>query len=93
MKKEENSKNFKSSDNTDNIIKTSIYGLVQKYSPGPLEEIFVTVINGYVNLSGLVQWMYQKTILVLMIRNIEGVRGITNNIGVANELFSPHHPC
>ncbi len=93
MKKEESSKNFKSMDNMDNVIKISIYGLVQKYSPGPLEEIFVSVKNGYVILDGLVQWMYQKTILVLKIQNIEGVMGITNNIGVADELFSPHHPC
>ena len=92
MKKEESIKNFQSADNTDREIKITILGLLKWNSPVPLEEIFVTVKNGYVTLGGLVEWMYQKTILILMIQNIKGVRGVTNNIGVADNLFSKHTP-
>jgi osmotically-inducible protein OsmY len=90
MKKEEDIANLKNADYTDCAIKITILGLLKWNSPVPLEEIIVTVKNGYVSLNGLVQWLYQKSILVLMIRNIEGVRGITNNIGVVDELFPTH---
>ena len=45
-------------------------------------EIEVTVRNGYVTLSGTVEWMYQKAAAERAVRYLSGVRGVFNRITI-----------
>lgn len=47
------------------------------------KDIDVTVRNGYVTLSGTVQWMYQKAAAERAVRYLRGVRGVFNHITIA----------
>jgi osmotically-inducible protein OsmY len=42
--------------------------------------IEVTVRNGYITLTGAVQWMYQKVAAERAVKYLKGVRGVFNNI-------------
>jgi osmotically-inducible protein OsmY len=48
----------------------------------PDEKIKVVVANGWVTMSGEVDWQYQKDAAVRAVRHLIGVRGLTNNISV-----------
>jgi len=49
----------------------------------PDDKIKCAVSNGWVTLEGEVQWRYERDAAVRALRNLSGVRGITNNITVA----------
>jgi osmotically-inducible protein OsmY len=44
------------------------------------DNIQVTVSNGWITLSGTVDWQFQRTEAENAVRNIRGVRGVINNI-------------
>jgi len=48
----------------------------------PEEHVKVEVEDGWVTLSGEVDWRYQATSAEQCVRPLTGVRGVTNNIGV-----------
>lgn len=48
----------------------------------PADRLKVTVDNGWVKLEGSVDWAYQRTAAESSVRNIKGVKGITNLIKV-----------
>jgi osmotically-inducible protein OsmY len=48
----------------------------------PDDKIKVVVANGWVTLSGELDWQYQKDAAVRAVRHLIGVRGLTNNITV-----------
>jgi osmotically-inducible protein OsmY len=48
----------------------------------PMERIDVTVANGWVTLRGEVEWDYQKRAAERDLRQLSGVRGVTNLISV-----------
>ena len=48
----------------------------------PEERLTVAVNDGWVNLSGALEWQYQKDAAVRAVRNLVGVRGVTNDITV-----------
>jgi osmotically-inducible protein OsmY len=48
----------------------------------PDDKIKVTVSNGWVTLEGQVEWQYQKTAAESAVRDLTGVRGVTNLITV-----------
>jgi osmotically-inducible protein OsmY len=48
----------------------------------PDDRLTVTVNDGWVNLNGTLEWQYQKDAAVRAIRNLVGVRGVTNDIAV-----------
>ena len=48
----------------------------------PADQITVTVSNGWVKLEGEVQWNYERTAAERAVRNIRGVKGVTNLITV-----------
>jgi osmotically-inducible protein OsmY len=48
----------------------------------PEEHVKVEVEDGWVTLSGEVDWRYQATSAEQCVRPLMGVRGVTNNIGV-----------
>jgi osmotically-inducible protein OsmY len=47
------------------------------------ERITVTVSDGWVTLQGQVEWDYQRTAAANVVRDLTGVRGVTNSIAVA----------
>jgi len=49
----------------------------------PHERIKVTVSNGWVRLEGNVGWRYEKEAAEKAVRNITGVRGVTNLVTVS----------
>lgn len=49
----------------------------------PRERINVTVRDGWVTLDGSVNWYFQKQAAESAIRNLLGVRGVTNSITIA----------
>lgn len=48
----------------------------------PDEQITVTVSNGLVTLKGKVDWEYQRKAAANAIRDLTGVRGVTNTISL-----------
>jgi osmotically-inducible protein OsmY len=84
MKKKKDFQNSLKAEDADNVIRSSIMVSLAGYSHVPLEKIIVTVKNGFVSLTGMVQWIYQKGVLLSMVQSIPGVRGVENNMGVIN---------
>lgn len=50
----------------------------------PTEKISVIVENGWVFLTGELEWNYQKEAAKTAISNLIGITGITNNISITN---------
>jgi len=48
----------------------------------PADRIQVTVENGWVALEGEVEWQYQKSSAESAVKNLMGVKGVTNNISI-----------
>jgi osmotically-inducible protein OsmY len=48
----------------------------------PSEEVKVTVRNGWVVLEGEVEWFYQKETALRAVRDLTGIKGVTNLITV-----------
>jgi osmotically-inducible protein OsmY len=79
-----------SSENTgyyDSQIKKSILATLSWYSDVPADEICIMVDHGFVNIYGLVPWMYQKLMITAAVRKTKGVTVLSNNICVANEFL------
>ena len=49
----------------------------------PAEKISVIVENGWVFMSGKLEWNYQKEATKNVLNNLIGITGITNNISIA----------
>jgi osmotically-inducible protein OsmY len=48
----------------------------------PIEKLDITVSKGWITLQGEVEWEYQRRAAERVVRNISGVRGVTNLINV-----------
>jgi osmotically-inducible protein OsmY len=48
-----------------------------------IDRIEIVVENGWITLSGDVDWLYQKTTAGNTVQNLLGVQGLTNNIDIA----------
>lgn len=48
----------------------------------PKEAVKVTVTRGWVSLDGKLDWEYQKRAAYNLVRDLQGVRGVTNDIRV-----------
>jgi osmotically-inducible protein OsmY len=48
----------------------------------PKNKIFAKVQDGFVTLTGEVDWNYQRTKAVQLINNLSGVTGVSNNIKI-----------
>lgn len=46
----------------------------------PDDKVTVTVANGWVTLQGMLEWQYQKDAATRAVRELTGVRGVTNDI-------------
>jgi osmotically-inducible protein OsmY len=49
----------------------------------PDGAIKAAVSNGWVTLEGSVEWQYQRDAAARAVRNLAGVRGVTNNVAIA----------
>jgi osmotically-inducible protein OsmY len=48
----------------------------------PNDQVTVSVSNGWVTLNGTLDWQYQKDAAERVVRELTGVKGITNNISL-----------
>jgi osmotically-inducible protein OsmY len=48
----------------------------------PADRVTVTVSSGWVTLQGSVDWQYQKDAAYRTVRDLSGVRGVSNNVTV-----------
>lgn len=48
----------------------------------PLDKVIVTTRDGWITLAGTVDWQYQKSAALRLVRDLRGVRGVTNDIEV-----------
>ena len=67
-------------------IESSVGAVLAWTSAVPKGRLRATVADGWVTLSGSVDWQYQKTAAVSSIRNLRGVTGVTNIVTVKQEL-------
>lgn len=68
---------------TDDEILTAIETAFKWHWDIPAEKISVIVENGWVFLSGELEWNYQKEATKNVLNNFIGITGITNNISIA----------
>jgi osmotically-inducible protein OsmY len=55
----------------------------------PEPRIKASVSDGWINLAGDVEWRYQRDAAERVVRNLAGVRGVTNEITVIAKRVSP----
>ncbi len=55
----------------------------------PDEMVKASVENGWVDLTGEVEWFYQKNATENCVRGLAGVKGVTNNIKIKAKTVSP----
>ncbi len=65
---------------TDQVIANSVANTLAWNSTVPEENLSVKVEDGFVYLSGEVQWFYQKEAAKNAVENLLGVRGVMNSI-------------
>lgn len=46
----------------------------------PADKVNLTVSNGWITLTGTVDWQYQRSAVERAVRDLMGVKGVTNNI-------------
>ena len=51
-----------------------------------LRGVSVTVTNGWIALSGTLDWQYQKDAVARAVRDLTAVKGVTNNITVQSHV-------
>ena len=56
----------------------------------PDSKIKVAVTNGWVTLDGDVEWRYEREASARAVRNLAGVRGVTNNVTVTAKRVSSY---
>lgn len=48
-------------------------------------EIAVSVVSGWVTLSGVVDWEYQKRLAVQVVKDLAGIAGIVDDISIKSD--------
>lgn len=67
---------------TDTDIAANVVNALELHSTIP-DGVQAAVHNGYVTLTGTVDWMFQKQDSERVVRHIRGVRNVMNHIGIA----------
>jgi osmotically-inducible protein OsmY len=65
---------------TDTEIAQTAVTALQWNTIVPSEQITVLVSNGWLTLNGTVEWQYQKEAAARAVRDLVGVKGVTNDI-------------
>jgi osmotically-inducible protein OsmY len=71
---------------TDTEIAHAVLSALKWNSMVPDEKITLTVANGWVTLAGQVDWEYQRAAAATVVRDLTGVRGVTNSIAVVPQV-------
>lgn len=69
-------------DRTDTEIAQAAASALKWNSTTGVERVTVAVTNGWIRLSGTVDWQYQREAAARAVRELTGVKGIINNIAV-----------
>jgi osmotically-inducible protein OsmY len=67
---------------TDTDVAAAVTRALEWDAQVPIEKLDVTLAKGWVTVQGEVEWEYQRRAAERVIRNISGVRGVTNLISV-----------
>jgi osmotically-inducible protein OsmY len=67
---------------TDTEIAQAAVAALKWSATVPNERVTVTVANGWIALNGTLDWQYQKDAAARGVRDLVGVKGVTNNITV-----------
>jgi osmotically-inducible protein OsmY len=70
------------SERTDTEIAQAALTALKWNTSVPEERVTLTVSNGWVTLSGILEWQYQKDAAARVVRDLVGVKGVTNDIVV-----------
>ncbi len=54
----------------------------------PSNDVNIMVEDGWVTLSGEVNWNFQRETAVAAIRYLKGVKGVSNDIGIRSQVYS-----
>jgi VCBS repeat-containing protein len=69
----------------DNEIATEVVNALRTNWDVPKDKVHVKVEQGWVSLTGDVQWAYQKEATKNAVKNLAGVKGVTNSITIKPE--------
>jgi osmotically-inducible protein OsmY len=69
-------------DRTDTDIAQAALSALRWNTVVPHEKVSITVSNGWVTLKGQLDWNYQRTAAANLVRDLRGVRGVTNMLSV-----------
>ncbi len=69
-------------DRTDTEIAQAAAAALKWNSTAGIDRVMVAVTNGWIRLSGTVDWHYQREAAARAVRELTGVKGIINNIAV-----------
>jgi len=65
---------------TDTEIAQAVVAALKWNTMVPNDRVTVTVNNGWLALNGTLDWQYQKDAAARTVRDLTGVKGVTNNI-------------
>ncbi len=78
-----------SSKKDDSDLAKAIVGQFKWSVQVPDEWVRARVENGWVELTGQVEWDYQRTAAESCVRGLTGVRGISNHISIKSKVIQP----
>ena len=67
---------------TDTEIARAAVAALQWHTMLPHDRVTVTVTKGWLGLNGTLDWQYQRDAAARAVRDLTGVKGVTNNITV-----------
>jgi osmotically-inducible protein OsmY len=71
-----------SAERSDSDIAEAALNAMRWHTSLPEKNLTVVVRNGWITLSGAVDWQYQKEAATRAVRDLIGVRGVTNTIAI-----------
>ena len=71
---------------SDNDIAREVLNAFDWHIQIPKDKITITVENGWVTLDGEVQWNYQKKAARNVVKFLDGVKGVSNNISINSHM-------
>jgi osmotically-inducible protein OsmY len=77
-----------SAKNTDTQVATEVVNAFQWNASIPEDVVHVTVENGWVTLSGEVDWNSQRDAAHKAVKYLTGVKGVTNNVTIKTNLHN-----
>lgn len=73
-------------DKSDTEIAKAAVDALEWHSSVPNDSVIVKVENGWVSLSGAVKWAYQKYSATNAVKDLVGVKGVSNSISIKQDV-------